>query len=375
MPNAWRPAADRDAAQRLCRSRAIRGDHCYTNVVATLPPFTHHEILGLVEPFTRRGRHPDLAASSRPERRLQFKPVAHTELAAELAGLQEQLRLENPYAGFYRLIRTLQLPGRQEATLYTEGAQPAELLARIEAVAPARQFRWGEGYMIAQSYRLEPLAGASREPSAPPLIRLLMSVGVARAGGLTLVLTPSTVKGYPADIKLIVSADDDIKVPEDLLAVLGWNWAPLRRDQDGWNSRVRLRGNEDRRSQQAEVQLEAGARHLARTLAEPPARFHQRLRAARWGVVFRRAIPLLSFLLLFAGALAVPYIELAQESAIRMLIFNSPPLLMAIAFCLQELPRFEIPPMPRVPGTAWRSASLDSARDGMERNAGQRVLQ
>ena len=344
--------------------------------MATLPPFTHHEILGLVEPFTRSGRHPDLAASSRAERRLLFKPVTHADLAVELTGLQELLQLENPYAGFYRLIRTLRLPGGLEATLYTEGAQPADLLARSETIAPARQFRWGEGYLIAQSYRLEPLATASTDPSAPPATRMLMSVGVAQAGGLTLVLTPSTVKGYPADIKLMVAADDDIKVPEDLLAVLGWNWAPLRRDQDGWNSRLRLRGNEFTRSQRAEMELEVGARHLATTLAEPPARFHRRLRAARWGVVFRRAIPLLSFLLLFAGALAVPYIELAQESAVRMLIFNSPPLLMAIAFCLQELPRFEIPPLPRAAGAAtWRSVNSEPAHNGKDHNLAQGTLQ
>ena len=344
--------------------------------MATLPPLTHHEILGLVEPFTRHGRRPDLSASNRVERRLQFKPLAHADLAAELAGLQESLQLENPYAGFYRLTRTLQLPDGLAATLSTEGAQPGELLARIETVAPSRQFKSSEGYLIALSYRMEPLAASTQDAAASRAVRLLLGVGVAQAGGFTLVLTPSAVKGYPADIKLVVAADDDIKVPEDLLAVLGWDWAPLRRDQDGWNSRLRLRGNEFTRSQRAAVQLETGARHLARTMAEPPLRFHQRLRAARWGVVFRRGIPLLSFLLLFAGALAVPYIELAQESAVRMLIFNSPPLLLAIAFCLQELPRFEIPPLPRASSAAaWRRSKTESAHNRKEYSLEQATLQ
>ncbi len=44
-----------------------------------MQPLTHHEIIGIVEPFTRRGRHVDLSASNRLERCLVLKPVAIEE--------------------------------------------------------------------------------------------------------------------------------------------------------------------------------------------------------------------------------------------------------------------------------------------------------
>ena len=46
--------------------------------MATAPsPLSHHDILGIVEPFTRRSRQLDLAASDRLNRRLLFKPIEH----------------------------------------------------------------------------------------------------------------------------------------------------------------------------------------------------------------------------------------------------------------------------------------------------------
>jgi hypothetical protein len=72
-----------------------------------------------------------------------------------------------------------------------------------------------------------------------------------------------------------------LELPEDLLAVLGWDWARLVRTADGWKSKLRLRGNLSRRSDRAEAALDRPAVHLARTLAEPPARFHDTWRAAR----------------------------------------------------------------------------------------------
>ena len=37
------------------------------------PPLTHHDILALAEPFARRGRRVDLAASDRIARRVVFQ--------------------------------------------------------------------------------------------------------------------------------------------------------------------------------------------------------------------------------------------------------------------------------------------------------------
>jgi hypothetical protein len=47
----------------------------------------------------------------------------------------------------------------------------------------------------------------------------------------------------------------------------------------------------------------------------------------------------------------------------RMMIFNGPPLLLVVFFCLRELPRIEIPPWPRrstAPG--WRVAKPAAGR-------------
>jgi hypothetical protein len=95
--------------------------------------------------------------------------------------------------------------------------------------------------------------------------------------------------------------------------------------------------------------------HLARTLNEAPQRFHERLHRRRWGVTLRRAMPALGGIGLLLGAAAVPRIDLAEDSVLRMLIFHAPPLLLVAFFCLREMPRIEIPPLPRAPGARqWR---------------------
>ncbi len=94
--------------------------------------------------------------------------------------------------------------------------------------------------------------------------------------------------------------------------------------------------------------------------------------AARWGVVFRRGIPLLTVVGMFAGVAALPRMDLDEMSPLRMFAFHLPTLLLAIAFTMQELPRFEIPPLPRrlkmaawttEPGDALPDASSDTTSD------------
>ena len=80
-------------------------------------PLTHHEILGLIGPFTRRGRHLDLPASDRLARRLVFKPIEHTDPAIASPVLIESLQLEQPEDDTYRLTRTLSLPCGLQDTL------------------------------------------------------------------------------------------------------------------------------------------------------------------------------------------------------------------------------------------------------------------
>jgi hypothetical protein len=301
-----------------------------------MQPLTHHQIIGLVEPFTRRARHVDLGASNRLERRLVFKAVDH-------AALRDTLELENPHDGRFRLTRRLQ-QGALAASLTAEGADAGELLQRIEAVAPQRQFSTGPGGVSALSFRLD---GA----------RLILTEASAQVAGFTLMLRLPRTTSMAAEIELTAPAGSAAALPEDLLAVIGWDWSPLRAARarpDLWTGKVRLRGKEPRRSASAEAKLERTLRHLACTLSQPPGVFHERHRRARWVAALRRAIPLLTAVGMIAGVSMLPRGSLDDFSPLRMMMFNIPTLLLALAFSMQELPRFEIPPWPRrLDASAW----------------------
>lgn len=317
-----------------------------------LHPLTHHEILALVEPFARSGRQVDLAASDRAERRLVFKPIDHAGDAEGAVALREVLQLDEPSTGTFRLTRTLTLAGGLQATLHTEGRQPGELLDRVAGVPLQRQFRSQPGFVIAESHRIE--AAKDGATTAAPLI---LTQAVAQVDALTLSMTLPSLGGIPAEIEIKPTAGDRYELPEDLLAVLGWSWARLIRVGTGWKCSLRLRGSAARRSRDAEAKLERTAAHLAQTLAEPPSRFHERWNAMRWRVTVRRGVPLVVTAGLIGIAAAVPSMGLSENSLLRMVIFQSPPLLLGLVFCLRELPTIEVPPWPRPPAQpTWRTA-------------------
>jgi hypothetical protein len=318
-----------------------------------MQPLTHHEIITIVEPFTRRGRHVDLAASNRLERCIAFKPLEN----AANTDFKETLKLENPHQGTFRLTRSLQAPNGMQAALTAEGPDAGELLKHIESVAPQRQFTTGNGFTTALSFRFE--AWTRKSAGQPPT--MILTDAQSQIGPYTLSMRVPRVSGVSADIELALPAGVSAAkgmLPEDLLAVIGWDWAALRVHKDIWTSKLRLRGGEPKRSASAEAKLDKTLRHLVHTLSQPPAAFHARHTRARWGVVFRRGIPLLTVIGMFVGVAMLPRIELDQLSPMRMLMFNLPTLLLALAFSMQELPRFEIPPLPRrLKTAAWPGAS------------------
>ena len=315
-------------------------------------PLTHHDILGLIAPFTHSGRQLDLPASDRIGRRLQFKAVA-CDAASAGSALSVALELACNGPGDYSLIRRATRADGLQARLEAGGADPAALLALVDAVAVAGQFRCGPGWAMAFAQRLEAVASPSQ--GAPGARQCLLTEARGQVEGLTLLLTMPTVRGYPAELDLVASGADPVELPADLLAVLGWDWATLRPSSQGWRSTLRLHGKEPTRSRQAEDGLEAGLEHIAQTLAEPPVLFHTRRVARRWGVVLRDAIPLLVLGALVAVAMAVPRLALENNSVLRMLIMNAPPLLLVIGFCMRELPHFSIPrpPRPSSAATWW----------------------
>jgi hypothetical protein len=113
-------------------------------------------------------------------------------------------------------------------------------------------------------------------------------------------------------------------------------------------------GAEPRRTPEAEQRLTLVLAHLALTLAEPPARFHQRHRGARWWVGLARAGPLGVGLAVVAVAVGSRAFGWGSESVLALLANAAPPLLMAAFFMRREMPRIELPRPPRrVAPTAW----------------------
>ena len=310
--------------------------------VAPRAPLTHHDIVALAAPFVGAGRRVDLVASDRAARQLAFAPFA-------LDDLVERLALGDDDEG-WRLTRTLTDAAGLCARLIARGDDPALLCERALAVPAQTQFSRGAGWAIAWSHVL---TGTGPRLQSAEL----------RLEGLTVEMSVSSVDRVAAEISLQAPGGDMAELPADLLAVLGLRWARLDRKGSGWRSSLALRGRGAARGAEAQAQLLAAAAHLALTLAEPPARFHDSRVAQRWAVTLRRAVPLLVCVGVIAAALAVPALQLQQDSVFRMLIFNAPPLLLGLFVVLREMPRVEVPPLPRRPTAArWRSTPLPESR-------------
>lgn len=310
-------------------------------------PLTHHEIMALAAPFARSGRQVDLAGSDRIARLLLFRPRP----LAEDPALHERLRLEDGERARHRLVREIALPEGVAAQLRAEGEDPAELLALIDTVPPATQWRRGEGWAIALGQRVTRADDGNA--------RVVIATLDAKVGGLRLKVTLPAVAGITAEVEL--DAPGLAELPDDLLAVLGGGWSSLWRLGERWRGHFRAPRREPARSEAALAQMHIAVEHLARTLAEPPARFHERLAAARWRVAARRCVPLLTALGLIGMSFVVTSMDFARDSVWRMLIFNAPPILLALGVSLQELPRFEWPRWPRASqASSWHAACQDT---------------
>ena len=359
-----------------------------------LAPLTHHEILALVEPFVHAGLAPDLAASDRAARRVAVRaravaPPGLPELPPQLAAQPrtECWGLDACEPGELALWRELAWPQGPAARL--EGrcpdGSPAGLAALLEAmlgVPPGRLFVLapaGSGGAalgaLTQRLALRGEPGGRAEPA------LVLKAAQAHVGGLTLRMSLSGVGGYPAEIELLrpvgaagtpgatagsatganssaISSGPSSpppvarRLPQDLLAVLGRAWEPLTELSRGWVARVTVRGEEPRRSREARAHFTRALAHVAATLAEPPARYHARHRAARWAVVGRGLTPWLVGLGIVAVALWAR--QRGGSSVLALLANVAPPLLMGLFFVRREMPRIALPRWPaRLADDAW----------------------
>lgn len=332
---------------------------------AALPALTHHEILRLVEPFVRAGQRPDLAASDRTRRRIVFHPQAvaatpgpapaqHEDTSSPAPPLTQTLELELPAPGRCTLARRVTTPDGLEARVEVEGADAAALLRRLQALAPQQQFASVDGALIAWQQRL-PLGADDAAPPVPAVLR----GAEARLAGLTLKARVSGVGGYPAELELLRGAAPAPRLPDDLLAVLGGPWSHLTALNRGWIGSIAVRGEEPRRSALAQVRLTQTVAHLARTLAEPPPRFHERHRRARWRVGLRGTLPVLIGLGIVGAALYAQRLGPQAQSTLAMLANATPPLLLMLLFLRKEIPRIGLPRVPRrLAADAWQPTAL-----------------
>lgn len=279
-----------------------------------LPPLTHHEIVRLVEPFARQGRLVDLAACDRTARRIVFRPrqlpgpttAALQSAPGDMPSCHETLTLDCPADNYFELRRTLTPADGPAtcapATVSASGPEPAALLARVDAVPVSQLFSAGPGWRVARSYDTELPSGVRQPCTATAQPPLVLGRAELQSGGLTLelIIKLPGLRSVPADLTLrplpgpAHNSTELPELPEDLLAVLGWDWARLVRDKHGWTSKLRLRGPVLRRSRTAEQALDRVGAHLAHVLSGPPGRFHDEHRLARWGVVLRRGLPTLT---------------------------------------------------------------------------------
>jgi hypothetical protein len=321
--------------------KAIRTAACTTPT--PMQPLSHHEILALIAPFAEQGWQADLVASRRLERSLAFKE-REIEGPGKGQGLRESLCLQSPDTEHFQLTRVATSSTGLQARLEAQGASPAELVGRLLAVPAAQQFLSGPGYAIALSHRAEAVAASG---GATGSARVLLTDAVSRLAGLEVRFRLPRLDAMPADIELQAPDGDVADLPDDLLAVQGARWTRLQRGRGGWVGGVRLRGRGEARSRDAQERLVELSRHLALTLQSPPADYHRHHGAARWAVSARRAVPLGVCVAVILGALAVPSLQLGPDSIFKMLIFNSPPILLVLFFSFRETPRIEIPPWPR----------------------------
>ena len=232
-----------------------------------MQPLTHHQILDLAAPFTRAGRQVDLAASARLARRLAFRPVQHAAVDGAHPALTEILQLDASDPWRLQLCRVLTAPDGLDATLDADGPDAAALLARLAAVPLQRQWRLGAGWQMALSHRV------TGSPQAPA-DGLQLNRAAVQLPGFRLRWTAPPVHSRLGDLRLAAAGGPDSLpqgLPEDLLAVLGYAWTRLLRQDGAWAAYLRQSGTGLAAYAQAEQRLVQTAEHLARTLAAPPA--------------------------------------------------------------------------------------------------------
>jgi hypothetical protein len=308
---------------------------------------SHHAIMELVGPFSRRGYRVDLPASDRGRGQVAFRPVDVPPGDGGRPALRSTLTLERVHRLKFRVLRTLEATDGLRATMTAEGDDLPALLDAVEEIDADRHFHLGPAGLIARSYRTELWRNAVRErgwwrrrPAWPRLTGAEARVGPLR-------LSAADTTGRVLDLRLYGQHGAALELTSDFLAVLGWSWRPLRRvDRATWVGSVRPSGGASERTARLEAELDAAVAHVAHTVAASPASFHRSHRGARWRAAFQRLLPLLGVvaaILAFGGAVFV----LPKTPAMHMVMTHVSMLGVAAFWMMDRAYRLEVPAPPR----------------------------
>jgi hypothetical protein len=326
-----------------------------------MTPLSHHEIVTLVAPFAGLGRHVDLKASNRLERRLVFKSIDHPAASSVVGPLTEELVLESPEEGAFQLTRTLTSSEGLAASLSASGPDPGALLQRIERVPLSRHFTRTPDFTIAFSYRLAPgMAGTddSRARVQPLLTKASATLEMVNVG---FDFSPLNDRRVPLEIR--PKEDAVSALPSDFLTLLGSPWDRIERDTKGWRGRLYVPKAEPARTAFGERNVTEMVIHLVNALEASPTEFHHRYLKQRRRVLMRGVLTMLGVLAAMAVSPLILVVAPDQPLLTTLASFWFPAVVFSLPFIASRV-AFITPSWPRpLPATAWRPSSPETADD------------
>ena len=361
------------------------------------PPLTHHEIVRRAAPLTKAGLRVKLSACNRAERYIEFEASE-----GQHASISVVYSLTLPTDGKPLFERVLLHTSGLVSVLSAYTDNLTETIGHFEQIPLSRQINISDGYTLARSYLMQ-----LRSNGGDPVTALSLNFAVALLGHIQLRVDASTGGGMPADVWVLSHGTSDSylrdtlangrdiplqhraahklrmdvlgvassvsavtgansgtsQLPDDLLAVLGPQWRPLRWQGKHWKGVLRQLGTQDKRTTRAELYIDDALQHLHDTLNTSPVKYHDRNNGARWQVWIRRLQPLM----LLIGILALMPISWFFVSSgamsIHPLALGLTPLLMVgvVVLTAREIPVMELPPRPSpLPENAWTPPDVNA---------------
>ncbi len=359
-----------------------------------IPPLTHHDIIRRAAPLTRHGLKVNLPACDKAARYIEFIAQDVDDLA--------------------KIIHTLEVDTDDKLLLRRLLIHPTGLVSSLSAVTTdldtafdvfqkfplTRQMVVTSSNVTAYSYILEQEYRGDITTAV-----VLLRFACANIGDMELRIDTSTGGGMPADVRLswqglsapylpeALADGNDIpldhraarkerlaalnaptgvnkatrsKIPDDILAILGQQWRPLRFQGDHWKGVLRQLSTQEKRTKRAERFIGEAVQHLAETFAKSSDQYHAMHSKARWQVYLRRLQPVM----VFVGILALMPISWFFVSSgtvsIHPLALGLTPLLMVgvVVLTAREIPVMEIPPTPKIlAADAWKPAQHHQESD------------